>query len=107
MKFKTEDEVLRFFEDGGCLLDSENSTVYISDVNADGEFFGIMVAENIPAEECESAKSACQYALDYIPAPGAFGAKNRMGFMEAPGFWFSKFCEEVVADTEFKIEEEA
>lgn len=98
MKPRTQDELLAFFMDGGCMLDKEDRTVYISDVNADGEFFGIMVAEDIPENECGSVTEACQYALGCIPAPGAFGAENRMGFMEAPGAWFDELSDEYFAN---------
>ena len=97
MDFKTEQDVLRFFEDGGCMVDIENNTAYISDVNADGEFFGIMVAEGIPDDVKWDVVEACQYALGCIPAPGT-GASNRMGFMEAPGCWFGELCEDVFAN---------
>lgn len=96
MEFKTEEEVLRFFEEGGCMVDVENNIAYISDVNGDGEFFGIMVADDIPNDVKWDVTEACQYALGCIPAPGS-GAANRMGFMEAPGYWFGEFCEDVLA----------
>lgn len=96
MVFKTEDELLRFFKKGGVMLDTFERTVYIADVNGDGEFFGIMVASNVPVNECGSAGDACEWALDTVPAPGT-GAPNRMDFMEAPGFWFGSFARDVIA----------
>ena len=48
MAFKTQGEVLLHFMGEGCMLDTENGVAYISDVNGDGEFFGIMVAEGLP-----------------------------------------------------------
>ena len=98
MKPRTQDELLAFFMDGGCMLDKDERTVYISDVNADGKFFGIMVADELPPEECGDVVNACQYALDCIPAPGAFGAKNRMRLIEAPGAWFDELCDEYFAN---------
>ena len=97
MEFKTREEVLAFFEGGGVMLDTFERTVYISDVNADGEFFGIMVAEELPQDVCGNLVEACQYALDCIPAPGAFGAANRMGFMEPDSGWFEQFAKDVLA----------
>lgn len=97
--FKTQEEVLLHFEDEGCMLDTENGVAYISDVNADGEFFGIMVADGLPDDVMGDLTEACQYALGHIPAPGT-GAPNRMGFMEAPGWWFGEFAGEVIAHPE-------
>lgn len=98
MAIRNEDELLAFFMSAGCMLDKETRTVYISDVNADGEFFGIMVADELPEDACCNVTEACQYALDERPAPGAFGAAGRMDFMEAPGGWFSELAEEVIAE---------
>ena len=97
MEFKTQEEVLAFFEGGGVMLDTFERTVYISDVNADGEFFGIMVAMDIPDDECGSAVDAAIYAQECIPAPGAFGAPNRMDFMEPDSGWFGQFAKDVLA----------
>lgn len=95
MEFKNEQDVLRFFEGGGDMLDTFERTVYIADVNGDGEFFGIMVACDVPVEECGSVEDACDWALANIPAPGT-GSRNRMDFMYAPGSWFATFADDVV-----------
>ena len=87
--FETKKDVLTFFEGGGCMLDIANRDVYISDIGGDDErFYGIMVAGPIPHEFARTVDDAVEYALDHFPAPGA-GANNRMGFMEAPGWWFN------------------
>jgi len=96
-EFKTENDVLEFFKDGGCMLNTDCHVVYISDVNGDGEFFGIMVAENVPDESCDMVEDACDWAYDNVPAPGTC-APDRMGFMEAPGCCFSKFCEYMLSN---------
>ena len=96
MNFKTEDDVLRHFMGGGDMLDTFERTVYIADVNGDGEFFGIMAATGIPAECCGSVPEAVDYALETFPAPGS-GAADRMDFMEAPGWWFGSFARDVIA----------
>ena len=96
--FKTQDEVMAHFERGGCLLDTFERAVYISDVNADGEFFGIMVAPDVPRAETSTAADAAVWAVENVPAPGAFGAPNRMDFMEAPGGWFDSLARDVLAN---------
>ena len=96
--FKTRDEVLRHFMDDGDLLDTASGTVFIADCNADGEFFGIMVA-GVPEEHRGSIAEAVEYALETFPAPGT-GAPNRMQFMEAPGHWFGKVADIVVEEPE-------
>ena len=98
MKLNTQDDVLSFFEAGGCMVDVENNVAYISDIGGDvPTFYGIMVAEGIPNEVKWDVDEACQYALSCIPAPGS-GATNRMGFMEVPGFWFGELVGEVIAN---------
>ena len=95
MEFKTKEEVLAFFEDGGDMLDTFERTVYIADVNGDGEFFGIMVACDVPPDMCGSVEEACEWALGSVPAPGT-GARNRMDFMYAPGLMFATFADDVI-----------
>jgi len=95
--FKTHDEVLSHFENGGCLLDTFERTVYISDVNLDGEFFGIMVACDVPRSEMSTAEDAAAWAMEHVPAPGAFGAPGRMDLMDAPGGWFDGLARDVLA----------
>lgn len=98
--FKTEEEVLLHFMDEGCMLDTENGVAYISDIGGGGStFYGIMVAEGLPDDVLGDLTEACQYALGCIPAPGT-GAPNRMEFMEAPGWWFGEFAEQVIAHPE-------
>jgi len=85
--FKTEDELLRHFEDGGCMLDTVSGDVYISDVNLDGEFFGIFVTGPIPSEDMGTIDDAVQAAY-YYP----------MEEYCAPGCWFSELAERVIAN---------
>ena len=96
--FKTEEKVLRHFEDDGDMLDTETGHVYIADVNADGEFFGIMVTDPVPSALRNDVSEAVRYAMETFPAPGAYGSRERMLFMEAPGWWFGEFAEEVIAN---------
>lgn len=106
MKIKNQDELLAFFMDGGCMLDKKELCVYISDVNADGHFFGIMGADGLPEDECGNVIDACQYALDNIPAPGAFGAKNRMWLIDAPGCEFDELSDDFFSRTDdFELSE--
>ena len=104
-EFKTEQELLTFFENGGCLLDFANRDVYISDIDGDGEFYGIMVAGPVPHEFTRTVCDAVEYALAYFPAPGA-GTSNRMSFMEAPGWWFGLLADAVIKNPQrFEVEE--
>jgi len=96
--FKNECELLRHFENDGDLLDTETGHVYIADCNADGEFFGIMVGDPVPEELRNDVGAAVGYAMETYPAPGAFGNPRRMLFMEAPGWWFGEFAEEVLGN---------
>lgn len=97
MEFKTEDEVLRFFEEGGCLLDTETGRVYISDIGGEGErFYGIMVTDPVPEELRDDPDGAIEYALDCFPAPMSCHPKS-MEFMEAPGCWFGELADAVIA----------
>lgn len=95
--FNTKTELLNHFIDGGDLLDTETGHVYIADVNGDGEFFGIMVGDPVPENIRRDVSQAVGYAMDTYPAPGTL-APNRMGFMEAPGWWFGELAEEVIAN---------
>jgi len=94
--FKTEDELLAFFEGGGCMLDFANRDVFIADVGGEDEhFYGIMMAGPIPHEHTMTVSDAVEYALDHFPAPGT-GASDRMSLMEAPGWWFSLLADSVI-----------
>jgi len=83
--FKTEEELLRHFEEGGCMIDKDTGEVYISDVNDMGEFFGIFASE--PVGERDSLERAVEDAY-YMP----------MSEYEAPGWWFGRLAEEVIAN---------
>ena len=99
MAFTSKRDVLNHFIDGGDMLDTELGHVYIADVNGDGEFFGIMVGDPVPERLRADVEGAVDFALSHYPAPGT-GASNRMGFMEAPGWWFGEFADEVLSQPE-------
>ena len=83
MVFKTEDELLRFFEDGGCVLDCVTGEVYKGDVNVDGKFFGVFVYEPVPVE----ARSDLDAALEYA---------DKWEEYDAPGCWFETLARNVL-----------
>lgn len=95
--FNTKAELLNHFIDGGDLLDTELGHIYIADVNGEGEFFGIMVGDPVPDGLQSDVEGAVEYALSHYPAPGT-GARGRMCFMEAPGWWFGELADEVIAN---------
>ena len=97
--FRTHDELLEHFMKDGDLLEKDTGCVYIADCNMDGEFFGIMVSDPVPEEKRGSVHEAVAYALDHFPAPGS-GARDRMLFMEAPGYWFGKLADNVICEPE-------
>jgi len=83
--FKTEDELLYHFMDGGCMVDTESGEVYISDVNAEGDFFGIFVSNPVP----ENVRHDFDAAID-----AAY--YETMDEYAAPGYWFSLVFESVL-----------
>lgn len=85
--FKTEEELLAFFRDGGCMVDTDTGEVYVSDVNLDGDFFGIFMSEPVPEDARHDHYDAIQWAY-CVP----------MNEYSAPGCWFSELAEEVLAN---------
>ena len=79
--FKTEEEVLRHFMEGGDVLDTRDNVVYICDIGGEDErFYGIMVADVPPEVAADGTGEAVQWTLGHVPAPGA-GCPNRMDFI--------------------------
>lgn len=85
--FKTEDELLAFFMDDGCMVDTVTGDVYISDTTEDGRFYGIFLYEPVP-EDCRH---------DYNKAMNAYEYGNWKEF-DVPGQWFGNLAEMVMAE---------
>ena len=83
MKFTNEDEILRFFERGGCMVDTVLGHVYKGDVNYDGEFFGVFMYEPVP----EEARHDLDLALEYADAWDEY---------DVPGCWFETLARNVL-----------
>lgn len=97
MQFKTEAEVLRHFEAGDCLLDTETGKTYIADIGGEGgRFYGVMVTDPVPEGLRHDADAAVEYALEHFPAPASCHHAS-MEFMEAPGCWFGELAELVIS----------
>ena len=93
VRFNDEQDLLWFFEGGGILLDKQTGIVYKSDVNLDGEFFGIFEYEPVPMSLRYDYDEAFDLALEW--SDGSQRTEH-----EAPGGWFSELAETVLAEPE-------
>ena len=85
MKPRTQDELLFHFMNGGCMVDTETGEVYISDVNAEGMFFGIFLSEPVPEDAWHDFDAAVEAAY-----------YETMNEYAAPGCWFDEVAEMVL-----------
>lgn len=58
-----------------------------------------MVGDPFPETLRVDVAEAVEFELSHYPAPGT-GAPDRMGFMEAPGWWFGELADEVLSQPE-------
>jgi len=88
MAFKTDEELLRFFQDGGSMLNVKTGELYDSDINGDGCFYGVVYAW-VPEDRRTDIADAVECAL---------GENNGGKLYEIPGCFFDELCEEYLGN---------